>query len=139
MWIHVLMKVDGGGTASLFCQELQPDPIFPEKIVLKNVQGLSWPVSGKWMKVHQWSVEKSAIVNWMVGEVRDLFDITPELIEGIEESIPWPEGSHPHVDLSNHPEELDSLVVHDPDGDPHLPVTDQPNEGDVAQAAAASG
>lgn len=139
MWIHVLMKVDNGGSASVFCQEISPDPMFPGKVVLKNVQGLSWPVSGKWMKVTQWSIDRDAIINWMVGEVRDLFDITPELIEGAEETIPWPPGSQPHVDLSNHPEDIDKLAAHAPDGDPPPVPPAPPNEGGSAQAEAISG
>ena len=108
--ILVVMKVDNGGTTSVLCTGLLQDPLFPEKVVLDDVQVFSWPFGEKWLKMKQWSVDKDAVVNWMCGEMRDTFEITPELLKGGSGEVPWPPNSSPHSDLVNHPDELEELT-----------------------------
>jgi len=105
-WILVSLKADEGGTVNLLCTGLKADPLFPGKIVIENIQGLSLPFSDHWMKVQNWSVEKELIMDWKVGAVRKDFDITPEMLEKGEVSIPRLPGSLPTADLANHKDEV---------------------------------
>lgn len=111
MVIAVLLRVDGGGTTTVLCTELIPDPIITGNVVLKDVVGVSFPVAGKWLKVQQWSVSKEVVINWMVGPLRDSFEITTEMLEGKEQVVPWPPNSQPHQDLLNHPEEVGPFIA----------------------------
>lgn len=122
MIIAVLLKVDNGGTATVLCTEVLGDPIFPDKVVLKGVVGLSWPVAGKYMKVEQWSVLKETVLNWMVGPLRDTFDLDMGMLSGDEKELPLPPGFNPHQDLVNHPSEVAGLVVDVPDTLPEMPA-----------------
>jgi hypothetical protein len=125
-WILVLLKMDGGGSGSMLCSGLKPDPIFPEKIVLENVQGFSMPFADGYMKVRQWSLDRDTVINWMVGPVRAEFDISLGMLGGKEKKVPWPPGSMPHTDLVNHPEEVTALVEKDGPEDP--PAQTPPEE-----------
>ena len=98
MVIAVLLKVDNGGTATVLCTELKPDPLFSDQVVLMGLIGLTWPVAGQYLKVVQWSVKKESVLNWMVGDLRKTFEIDTQMLEGPKD-IPWPEGSSPHQDL----------------------------------------
>lgn len=113
MVIAVLVKVDNGGTATILCSEMAPDPLFPEKVILKGIVGLTWPTAGKFMKVTQWSVMKDAVLNWMIGPLRDSFDMDMEMLTKGGKDIPLPPGHDPHQDLVNHPEEVAKLVQPD--------------------------
>ena len=109
--IAVQVKVDNGGSATILCTEVVNDPLFDDQVTLKGLVGLSWPVAGKYMKVEQWSIKKSSVMNWMVGPLRDDFDISLDLLETGEQVVPWAPDSSPHQDLVNHPEEVTPLVT----------------------------
>jgi len=102
----VMVKVDNGGSALVVCQELRQDPLFPDQVMLMNVQALSWPIQGSWLKVTQWSVKKTSVLNWMAGPLRAEFDLTMDVLEGKQVDLPWPPGTKPSEMLVNHPEQL---------------------------------
>jgi len=122
MVIAVLLKVDGGGSATIVCNEIVPDPVFPEKVILRGIQAFSFPIGTKWMHVKQWSIDRDVVINWMGGPLRELFELTPEVLQnGGKVEVPWPPGSLPHADLVSHPEELAELVNQDKEPDPEPP------------------
>jgi len=100
------LKADTGGTISILCQQLVTDPLFPEKVVMVGILGVSLPISERWMHVQQWSVHKSLVQSWKVGPLR----MTPELdFEGLvnrEKVIPVLAGTEPSQVLLSHPEEV---------------------------------
>jgi len=49
------------------------------------------------MQVQQWSVEKSAILSWMVGPVEDQLSITRDMLVNGGSVVPWPVGSLPNA------------------------------------------
>lgn len=102
----VTLRADGGGTATVLCRQLTDDPMFPGKVVLVGVLGLSIPVAELYQHIDQWSVDKSLVVAWKVGALR----MTPELdFEGLvnrEKPIPVLAGATPSQLLLSHPEEL---------------------------------
>jgi len=106
----VLIEVDGGGTAKVICEGQQQDPLYPDKVILQNIQALSWPVGRRFMKVTHWSVPKSLIKNWMAGPIRENFEITPEMLNGEKQQIPHLPGTLPSNPLANHPDEVEALV-----------------------------
>jgi hypothetical protein len=98
----VLLRVDGGkGTVVVACEGLQQDPLFPDKVVLTNVHALSWPFHGKYLAVNQWSVNKDVVINWMVGQLQGAPVITPEMVNGEQQDVPWPPGSLPAGNLGD--------------------------------------
>jgi hypothetical protein len=98
----VLLKTDNErGSVVVACTGLQQDPMFPTHVILENVQALSWPFHGRFLEVQQWSVDKSVIINWMVGPLKQAPDLTPDLLEGKEQDIPWPPKSKPSRDLGD--------------------------------------
>jgi hypothetical protein len=111
----VTVKIEGEkGSATIACRGLQQDPLFPGKLVLMDVQGLSWPFQGHFVKVHQWSIDKDGVLNWMLGPLRDTFDISTDMLQGKSQDVPWPPGTLPNGQIVNHPDEIHKAVVKDP-------------------------
>lgn len=106
----VLVKADGGGTATVACTELRPDPIFPDKVMLMNIIGVSWPYRNYWLKLENWSIEKSSVLNWMAGPLREEFQMGLDNLQGEPPKTPWAPGSLPNEVLVNHQEEVEALV-----------------------------
>lgn len=79
----VLLERDGGnGSAVVACEGIQQDPLFENKVVLTGVQGVTWPFQGQVLNVEQWSVDKSVVINWMVGSLQEdssSEEVAPEL------------------------------------------------------------
>ena len=122
--ILVLVKIEGGkGSATIACMGMQPDPLFPEKVVLTGVQALSWPFQGRFIKVDQWSIDKDGIYNWMAGPVRDMFELTPDILAGKPQDVPWPPGSLPNSAVVSHPDEIRKLPS---EGKPQTPAEKTP-------------
>ena len=142
--ILVLVKTEGAkGSVTIACTGMQQDPLFPNKLVLTDIQGLSWPFQGKFIKVEQWSIDKDAVLNWMVGPLRDTFDITLGMTAGEGQEVPWPPGTTPNTELVNHSDEVRAMsepnapeatpkaetpVVETPVENPKKETTPGPNE-----------
>jgi len=109
--ILVTLKTDGGpGSVTLACTDMKPDPIFSEKVMLGGIQAFSFPFNGKYLGVEQWSVNKDAVLHWMIGPIRNTFDLKPEMLFGKAEDVPHISESTPNAPLVSHPEIIDGLV-----------------------------
>jgi hypothetical protein len=70
-WLLVLLKTDGNkGSASVMCQAIDQDPMFPDKVILRGILGFFWPTGRHHLQVQAWSVPKSVVLNWMLGALR---------------------------------------------------------------------
>lgn len=111
MVILVLLRVEGpSGSATLVCNEIAQDPLFSDKVLLRGVQGLSWPVGPQWVNVQDWSVKKEDVLNWMAGPLQEHASLTMEMMEGQNAPTPWPPGTLPNMPLNNDQPEIDALI-----------------------------
>ena len=99
MLFLVMLQVDNGGSALIVCREIAQDPLLPNNAILLDVVALDWPVSGKFMDVKNWSVMKSSILNYMMGELKDVPTMTVDMLSGEEKKIPYPPGALPSQPL----------------------------------------
>lgn len=130
----VMLKTDGGGTATLACTAIRPDPVFPTKVVLENIQALSWPFQGMFLHVQNWSVERELVVDWKAGPLKAVPIITAEMVAGKDQVIPRPPDSTPTLDLGN-PEVLrEALKDQVADLEEAIPPPPEPSEGDTPPA-----
>jgi len=113
MVIIVSLKTDnsGGGSAKLCCSGIEPDPLLASHVVLKGITGLSWPFSGAWVNVKQWSVPRDTILNWMVGPVQSQPSLTVEILEQRGQDIPHLPGTLPSEDMANNTADMQALVA----------------------------
>lgn len=116
--ILVLLRVDGpSGSATLVCTEIAQDPLFPDKVLLQGVQGLSWPIGQEWVNVRSWSVSKADVLNWMAGPLQAAPSLTLDSMEG-KDTTPWPPGTLPNQALNNDPAEIKALLPRAPAAPP---------------------
>jgi hypothetical protein len=128
-WLLVLLKTDGNkGSASVMCQAIDQDPMFPDKVILRGILGFFWPTGRHHLQVQAWSVPKSVVLNWMLGALRPGMPVTAATLAGESKSIPLLPGIDPHMSLAT-PAEIDTLFQQanpEPPADPKPPANPEP-------------